>query len=150
MWKNLLVPAALLASAPALAQQDAAPTYDVTVQANARSVRLTFETIEDQSAMCALRTSFLEVDIPMIAPRTGAAVGAAIIAETELDPDTICLQAIGPHTGTIVFEKGPELPEIRHGSYHLFLDDEYYGLLRVSRGGASLIPPEGAPEPTDG
>jgi hypothetical protein len=125
----------LSAFAPDAAAQDR--TYDVTVSAARGGVVIAYRTVDDQPEICTLRTVRAEVDAGTLTPQ-GGVVDGGITLDTILDPLTVCAQTFGPWSGRAVLARGPDAPALRPGEYALVIDGELYGMLHVTRSGATL------------
>jgi hypothetical protein len=118
----------IFASLAALAQD---PALDVHVSAPAADqVRISFRTVESQSAVCPLRVNRLTLDVPSL-DKAGRAVDGAIELDAAVDDNAICLMIIGPQTGSITFGRGREMPDLQVGRYALSINGTDYGTLFV-------------------
>jgi hypothetical protein len=132
---------ALGLGATALAQ-DAAPELQVGVSSTANNVRIDFQTADPQPAMCELRVNRLLLDAPHL-DDSGRVLDGLIRVRAGVDANEICPQIVGPERGSVVFEKGRDLPQLQVGRYDLEINGQPFGVLEVGDNGARLVNPGG-------
>lgn len=109
----------------------------------AKSFALNVTTVETHSSMCGLQVTKLEITNPTMAFGIEILPIKTLNIEFQQNPQSMCLMAFGPHRGGIALDIGQSLPAL-NGVYNLVINDEEYGLLRVSREeGAVLEAPLG-------
>lgn len=139
VWTGLAALFSFMMNDPAYS---ADPPYHVTVGTESgvagAQMAINFETRQQYSSMCHRTTVRLNVELPRVSNPPGPEVGY-ISFDTELKSDSICLMAFGPHRGGIELMMGDALPKIPDGDYHLRIDEEAYGAVRVQNGQATLI-----------
>jgi hypothetical protein len=128
--------------APALAQDASPELLDVGVSSTADSVRIDFQTVDPQPAMCELRVNRLVLDAPRL-DDSGRVADGSIRIRAGVDPNEICPQVVGPERGAVVLEKGRDLPELQVGRYQLEINGQMFGVLEVGDNGARLLNPVG-------
>lgn len=88
-------------------------------------VEVSFQTTKTFSSMCFLHIHSLS----LVAPKDKDA--GSIAVEAARDPNGVCLQAFGPHSGKLILTRGNSLPAISAGKYSLEINGEDYGTLEV-------------------
>ena len=96
-------------------------------------VRIEYRTNKTHSSMCYLTVTTLKVTNPKFSwPEDEVLYTGIIEVESEVQPNSMCLMAFGPHRGTIKLHFGEQAPYIQKGSaYRLIINGEDQGdLLR--------------------
>jgi hypothetical protein len=131
--KNLVVYAAL----GFLGTGAFANSLNVSAKNEGNSFAIQFKTVANHKSMCHLTVYDLHVTLPAFGLQTMSAEGV-INLQVKRDPSKMCLTAIGPHRGAILFARGNYLPNLPNQKYRLNINNEDYGTIVVGEDRVSL------------
>ncbi len=98
--------------------------FSASFSSNEKMVEVRFQTVYDQRMICHLDVLEMKVKTPSLFWTEMKSGDGKISLKVGVHPHTFCAQAIGSHSGSIVFQRGNRLPALPSGDYQVEINGD--------------------------